>query len=313
MRVAFFGNPGFALGILKGIEGVHDIKLVVCSEDKRAGRGNKLSFCEVKEHALARGYEIAQPSKLDKGFADYLRSLDIDVAVVAAYGKLIPDFILGIPKYDFINVHGSILPRWRGAAPIQRAIIEGDEYSGVSIMKMVKELDAGGVYQEERILLDERETASSLSDKLIKIGVSNLLEVMDKLENSDIKPMEQSGEGITYAKKISKNEGLLDYNKSPEELDNLIRGLYPYPAAKTYYKGELWKIYEAAFIEDEASMRDAGMIVSADSEGIKVACNGGYIVFESLQRAGGKRMFAADFVKGHRIEISAVLSSEVGK
>lgn len=315
MRVAFFGNPGFALGVLKGLEEEHEIVLVVCSEDKRAGRGKKISFCEVKEEALRQNYHIEQPEKLDGDFASYLASLEVDVAVVAAYGKLIPAEILDIPKYGFINVHASLLPRWRGAAPIQRAIMAGDEKTGVCIMDMVPALDAGPVYLREEIKIAEDETAASLNDKLIELGNQALLEVLSGLSEGKYQPEAQSAEGVTYAKKITKNEGLLDFTKSPEELCFLIRGLNPYPAAKTYYKGELWKIFEAEPVPKASTPgslgEEPGCITACDKGKIRVACKGGYIDIISLQRAGAKRMRAEDFLKGQKLELGSVLKSNI--
>lgn len=313
LRLGFFGNPDFALGVLKGLEDKHDIELVVCSEDKRAGRGKKLSYCEVKEHALAKNYHLEQPVKLDRAFAEYLEGLNLDCAIVAAYGKLIPAYLLGIPKYGFINVHASLLPRWRGAAPIQRAIMAGDEKSGVCIMDMVEALDAGPVYLRRELTLAEDETAESLSAKLIELGNEALLEVLGGLAEGRYSPLAQSEEGLTYAKKIEKNEGLLDYTKTPEELCALIRGLNPYPAAKTYYKGDLWKIYEARPVVKAQGLAESiappGSIVSTDGGKIRVGCKGGFIDIGSLQRAGAKRMSSEDFLKGQRPELGTILSA----
>lgn len=311
MRLAFFGNPGFALGVLKGLEAEHEIVTVVCSEDKRAGRGKKIQYSEVKDYALSKGYHIDQPPKLDEAFKEYLSDLNLDVAVVAAYGKLLPKFLLDLPKYGFINVHASLLPRWRGAAPIQRAVMAGDRKTGVAIMRMVEALDAGPVYLLKEIDMAEDETAESLNAKLIALGNCALSEVLNGLPHGLYEPKAQSEEGITYAKKIGKNEGLLDYSLSPYELSNLIRGLYPYPAAKTYHKGELWKIYAAEpGISEQSSEEEAyGLIVSAGKGGIRVLCRGGYLDIKELQRAGAKRMRAEDFIKGQKLEPGSILSS----
>lgn len=315
MRVAFFGNPGFALGILKGLEREHEIVLVVCSEDKKAGRGKKISYSEVKDYALTKNYHIEQPPKLDEGFKAYLSSLDLDAAIVAAYGKLIPASLLDVPRYGFINVHGSLLPRWRGAAPIQRAIMAGDEKSGVAIMDMVEALDAGPVYLMREMRLAEDETAETLSQKLIDLGNEALLEVLRGLPEGRFSPEAQPGEGITYAKKIAKDEGLLDFSKSAGELSNLIRGLNPYPAAKTYYKGELWKVYEAEAITKEGLTKetDYGRILSLEGGRIRVACKDGALDISVLQRAGGKKMSSEDFLKGQKLELGSRLSSVKGE
>lgn len=309
MKLAFFGTPVFAANVLRELSSLHEIVLVVSTPDKKRGRGKKLRQSPVKELAVDLSLELCEPQILDDEFTSRLRDSNADLAVVVAYGKLIPDFVLSVPKYGFVNVHASILPRWRGAAPIHRAILAGDDKSGISIMKMDAGLDTGDVYSMASLDIVPNETTASLESRLNSLGISELSKVLEDIAEGSAKALPQSECGVSYAHKIEKDMAFIDWNSKYEELSRLVRGLNPYPCAKTYFNGDLIKIYcvskvnVAEKIPAESFLKaNCGSILYAGDEGIYVRCADGVLSIDELQMAGSNRMSAADFLRGKALK-----------
>lgn len=315
MKVVFAGTPEFArLAYAAIVDAGFEVPLVMTQPDRRAGRGMKLMPSAVKQEALARGAEILQPVslRLDGKYAqeaaearEVLESLQPDVMVVAAYGLILPQWTLDLPKYGCLNIHGSLLPRWRGAAPIQRAIEAGDEFSGVGIMQMEAGLDTGPVLLEKKIPI-ARMNAAELHDELAKLGAEAIVEALSKLaaEGHDaFEPRVQSEVGVTYAEKLSKDEAILDWSEPAELLERRIRAFTPVPGAKVHLDGfdEPVKIWSAELIGLEEAVEVApGTVLARSAEGVDVACGQGALRLTELQRAGGRRQAAEQFVQGWR-------------
>lgn len=306
MKIAFFGTPIFSAKILEALIDRHEVKVCVTAPDAKSNRGKKLNPPEAKKIAVERGIKVCQPVKLNAEFLEEFKRFDIDLAVVVSYGRIIPESYLNLPKYGFINIHASILPRWRGAAPIHRAILSGDRESGISIMQMDKGLDTGDVHSILTCEIDPEESTGTLHDKLLELGCEAILDFLDRLEDCEKNgktlpmPKKQDDSRSTYADKIKKEMAIVDWNMDGIEIERLIRGLNPYPSAKTSYKGELLKLHMAKFIPAEHSL-DCGLVEDAGVSGIKVACRGGFINISKIQRAGSKAMGVAEFLRGNPI------------
>lgn len=307
MKIAFFGTPDFASTVLKSLINKHKVVCVITAQDRRRGRGKKFTPTPVKELAVKENIPILQPSNLKtEEFYREISRYDFDLAVVVAYGKIIPQSILDIPAYGFVNVHASLLPRWRGSAPIHRAILSGDKETGISIMKMDSGLDTGPVYKKISLQIDEEDTTGILFEKLAEIGSKALLEVIPELEKSEIEAVIQGEEGVLYAHKIEKSMSEINWNKTCKEIVNLIKALNPYPSAKTNYNGEMWKIFKASCIF-APHLKKNGEIISLDENGIKVACSDGYLIIEELQKSGAKKIKASEFLNGNEVKIGSIL------
>ena len=244
MRVVFMGTPDFAVGTLKAlIEAGHDVAAVVTQPDKPKGRSKSLVFSPVKEEAVAHEITVLQPERArDEAFVEELRTYNADVIVVVAFGQILPASIINMPKYGCVNVHASLLPKYRGASPIQWAVIDGCEYSGVTTMKMDEGLDTGDILMVEKVKLDVKETGGSLFDRLSDVGANLLVKTLEGLEAGSITPVKQDDSESTYVKMLHKSFGKMDFNKSAAELERLIRGLNPWPSAFTYIDGKMLKI-----------------------------------------------------------------------
>lgn len=308
MKIAFFGTPEFAAKILENLADKNEVKACITSPDARRGRGKKFLPSEVKKVAVEKNIEVYQPSKLDDDFFELFKDFDIDIAIVVAYGRIIPEKFLNLPKYGFVNIHASILPKWRGAAPIHRAILEGDKKSGISIMQMDKGLDTGDVLKVLEYEIKDDDTTGILHDKLLDLGIKGILEYIDELESgNEIFPIKQDDSLATYAHKIKKEMAIIDWDDEGKKIERLIKGLNPYPVAKTNYNGELLKIYKANFIPENHNLK-AGEISQANDEGIKVACKDGYINIKKLQKAGSKAMNVDEFLRGKKLSKGDILS-----
>ncbi|MBR4931913.1 MAG: methionyl-tRNA formyltransferase [Alphaproteobacteria bacterium] len=297
MKVVFMGTPDFAVPVLEKLAEKHQVVCVYTQPPRPAGKGYKLTPSPVHQKAEEFGISVRTPVSLRKSeeqqaFAD----LQADVAVVCAYGLILPQAILDAPKKGCINIHASLLPRWRGAAPIQRAIQAGDTQSGVTIMQMDAGLDTGDMLLVETCPIQSDTTAQMLHDTLSEMGARLIIQTLD----SDLKPVAQPIEGITYAEKIQKSEALIDWNLSATQICRNIMAFNPYPTAYTLYKGERIKIFTAVAM-DEITDKSAGTILDED---LKIACGDGTVLkVLTLQRAGKKMMSASDFMKGNSLTV----------
>lgn len=307
MKILFMGTPDFAAVSLQALidEGL-DVVGVISQPDKPKGRGHKLQPTDVKVTAQSAGLNVYQPETLkNNAIADLFDELKPDLIAVAAYGKLLPEYVLNYPKYGCVNVHASLLPKYRGAAPIQWAIANGDKVTGVTTMQMGKGLDTGDMLLKAETEIGEYETAEKLFERLAKIGGDLLVKTIKGLENGEITPEPQNDAEATYAPMISRETGKIDWTKSPREICKLICAMNSWPLAHTLYKGETLKIAEAVIAEGNGK---CGEILSLDKgRGLKVAAGDGAIYIKTAQFTGSKRMNVEDYARGHEIEIGSVL------
>ena len=306
MRILFMGTPDFAVSSLKRlVEDGHELCGVFTQPDKPKNRGHKLTPSPVKEYALSQGLEVYQPLKMRDGEAfSIVERLAPELIVVAAYGKILPEDILNFPQYGSINVHSSLLPKYRGAAPINWAILDGEEETGVSIMYMAKELDAGDVILQKTTPIDPREDALTLTTRLAELGAEALSETVAALQNGTASRTPQDGSKMTYASMLTKEMSPVDWTRSAHAVSCQIRGLIPWPCATTdVISGEPIKLYAAEETGADTSAQP-GTIVAAGKAGIDIACGDGKVLrLTELQAQGGKRMTAAAYLLGHPIQL----------
>ena len=308
MKIVFMGTPDFAVSALKALhEDGHDISLVVTQPDKPKGRGHKMAPPAVKVYAEENGLNVYQPMscKTDETYEHLLKE-NADLFVVAAYGQILPQRILDIPKYGCINIHASLLPKYRGAAPIQWSIINGEKKTGVTTMQMNAGLDTGDMLIKKEVIIENTENLETLHDKLAEAGVDAIRETIAAIESGTLKPEKQNDDESTYAPMISKATGYLDFNKEMESIYNLIRGLNPFPYASTTYKGGRFKVISAVCVELDKNAEN-GKILDVSSDGILVKCTGGAILIKEVQFEGKKKMPVSEYIKGNKIEIGEVL------
>ena len=304
MRILFMGTPDFAVASLKRlVEDGHDICGVFTQPDKPNILGHKLTFSPSNEDALAQNLTVYQPLKMRDGEAmGIVETLAPELIVVAAYGKILPEDILNYPKYGSINVHSSLLPKYRGAAPINWAILDGEKETGVSIMYMAKELDAGDVILQKVTAIGEDEDALVLTTRLAELGAEALSEAVNALKNGTADRTPQDGSKQTYASMLSKEMSPIDWGRPAHAIDCQVRGLIPWPCASTELAGQRFKVYRTA--PGQETDKAPGTILSAGKAGIEVACGDGRSLFiTELQAEGGKRMAAAAYLLGHPIQI----------
>ncbi len=303
MKLIFMGTPDFSVGTLEAlIEAGHEITLVVSQPDKPKGRGHELQPTPVKEVALKHGLEIFQPVKIrEEAAVQRIRETEADAIIVVAFGQIIPKSILEMKKYGCINVHASLLPKYRGAAPIQWAVIDGEKESGVTIMQMDEGLDTGDMLLKGVYTLEEDETGGSLFDRLSALGASLCVEALEKLEKGELVPEKQGETTTDYAKMLTKDMGALDFTRPAAELERLIRGLNPWPSAYTSLDGKTLKVWAAEVCESEKA-GICGEIVKVTKDAIYVACGEGALKITELQLQGKKRMDTAAFLRGYRVE-----------
>ena len=302
MKIIFAGTPEFAVPALTAlIAAGHEIVLVLTQPDRPAGRGMKLKASPVKDLALRHQIPVFQPETL-KDAASQLRiqAAGSEVMIVAAYGLIIPTVVLQMPRYGCYNIHASLLPRWRGAAPIQRAILAGDKETGVTIMEVVPALDAGAMVSKGVVPIGERDTAQTLHDALAKVGGELMVSAMRRLAQAGNLPAEPQDEAqVTYAAKLQKSEAAIDWRHSAVELSRQVRAFNPFPVAQATLNGETCRIWMATALPGTAP---AGRIVSLD-DGITVGCGEGLLKIEELQMPGAKRLPTRDFLAGHNLKI----------
>ena len=314
MRIVFMGTPDFAVPTLESlIQSDHTIVGVVTQPDRPRGRSGKLQYSPVKETAEAAGIPVFQPERIKDGsFQPTLQKLAPDVIIVVAFGQILPKDVLELPQYGCINVHASLLPKLRGAAPIQWSVIDGDAQSGVTIMQMDEGLDTGDILLIKKYTLDDKETGGSLFDKLAAFGGPMVLEVLNQAEQGSLNPIPQ-GEEYTYAKMLSKETGRLDFSKTAVELERLIRGLNPWPSAFTMLGDKMLKLWEADVISAEEQEKSGvakgspGEVVLTDKKTLWIQTGDGCLAVQSLQMAGKKRMETDAFLRGVTIEKGTIL------
>ena len=308
MKTVFFGAPDFAAeSLLALIEGGHEILAVVSQPDKGRGRSGKPVPTPVGQIALEKGILLLRPEKIrDKDLEGQLRELSAEIFIVAAYGQFLPLRLLNMPEHGAVNVHASLLPKYRGASPVATAIIKGESITGISIMQMAKGMDTGPVLHMREIEIAGDDTAGSLTAKLAKLGGEALLEALDMIKEGRAVPVPQDDNLATYAPLFTKEMGLMDFSKSANEAANLVRGLDPWPGAYVNIPGGTLKIWRAASSADSHNTAP-GTILSADSRGIRVACKDGVLELLEVQAPGGKRLAAVEYIKGRQVPIGQVL------
>ena len=306
MRILFMGTPDFAVASLKRlVEDGHDVCGVFTQPDKPKNRGHKMAFSPVKEYALTVGIPVYQPMKLRDGEAQRLvEELAPELIVVAAYGRILPEDILNTPPYGSINVHSSILPKYRGAAPINWAILNGDSVTGVTIMYMAKELDAGDVILCRETAIDPDEDAQTLTARLAALGADALAQAVERLHDGTAVRTPQDHSAYTYAPMLDRSLSPLDFSKSARQLHDQVRGLIPWPCASMTLDGKNVKVYRTV-VGGETALT-AGKIAEAGKQGLAIACGDGRLLrILELQAEGGKRMAAADYLRGHPVQVDA--------
>lgn len=310
MKIIFMGTPDFAVGTLRSLaEAGHEITLVVSQPDKPKGRGHAMVPTPVKVVAEELGIPVFQPVKIREA-KDVLEKTEADVCVVAAFGQIIPASILHMKKYGCINVHASLLPKYRGAAPIQWAVIDGEKESGVTIMQMDEGLDTGDMLAKAIVPLDEKETGGSLFDKLSEAGGRLCVETLVKLEKGEITPEKQGESPTAYASMLDKKMGNIDWNKSAVVIERLVRGLNPWPSAYTHLDGKTLKIWACDVLPQSASKGESGEILEVTKDAIHVQTGDGILVLREIQLAGKARMDAGAFLRGYKVVPGTVLSAE---
>lgn len=306
LNAVFMGTPEFAAQSLKLVIGSHNVQCVYTQPDRPAGRGRKITASAVKQLAQASGIKVHQPVNL-KNEATTLQSLNPDIIVVVAYGLLLPQEILNIPRFGCINVHGSLLPRWRGAAPIQRAIEAGDEKSGVCIMQMEVGLDTGPVFANHTVSLGQSITAGELHDELASVGAKALIEVLDNIERGQANAEPQSETGVTYATKLARSEARINWRTNAVDIGRKIRAFNPWPICSTSYRGKDLRILRSNINKLDHSAQP-GEVIHVSSEGITVACGGDAVSLTDLQKPGGKILTAKEFLNGHDVTVGDIFS-----
>jgi len=306
MKIIFMGTPDFAAASLEAlIDSRHEIQAVVTQPDKPKGRKGELTPSPVKVIAKREGIKVYQPLKVrDEEFVETLRAYNPDVMVVVAFGQIIPLSILEMPKYGCVNIHGSLLPKYRGAAPIQWAVLDGEKETGITTILMDEGIDTGDILLKKTIKIDTDETSGSLFDKLMALGAETILETLDELEKGNLTPTKQGESPTAYAKMLTKTMGLIDFTKPAKELDCFVRGMNPWPSAYTLLSGKTLKLWKVRAVEGSGK---AGSVIVIGKESFTIACGEGAIEVLEVQLEGKKRMSAGDFLKGSTLNIGQEL------
>lgn len=310
IRIVYMGTPDFAVEPLEAIiKAGYEVAAVVTQPDKQKGRGKEVKMTPVKVCALRHGIPVFQPVKIKEPEAvAELEKYQADLFVVAAFGQLLSEEILNMPEYGCINIHASLLPAYRGAAPIQWAVLNGEKESGVTIMQMDKGLDTGDMLLKRSVELSPKETGDSLHDKLMHLGAELIVEALSKLEKGELVPEKQKDELSSYAKKLTKAMGQIDWSKDAVSLERWIRGLNSWPSAYTFFGGKTLKIWEAQVTEENGAQKaEPGQVVSVSRESFTVACSQGALQILSLQLEGKKRVLTREFLLGYQVEPGMIL------
>ena len=308
MNIVFMGTPDFAVPSLEALIKEFGVKAVYTQPDRPKGRGKKLAFSPVKEVAVANNIEVLQPEKIrnDVEAVEYLKELKPDFIIVVAFGQILTKEVLDIPKYGCINLHASLLPMYRGAAPLNWVIINGEEKTGNTTMLMDVGLDTGDMLLKNEVEVSKFMTAGELYEELKLSGAELLVETIKKVANGEVTPIKQNDEESTYAPMLNKEIAKIDWNKSAEEIHNHIRGMNPWPIATTLYDDKVMKVYESDF-EPSKSAKEPGIILKADKKGIVVSTKEGNLIIKKLQFPNGKPLMVEQFINGNDIEIGKKL------
>ncbi len=308
MKVLFMGTPDFAVGALEAIiRAGHQVVGVVTQPDKPKGRGKEMQFPPVKECAVKHNIPVFQPVKVKEQEAvETLRTFDADIFVVAAFGQILSKEILEMPKFGCVNIHASLLPKYRGAAPIQWAVINGEKESGVTIMQMNEGLDTGDMLMKKAVVLEEKETGESLFDKLSQIGAELIVEALPKIEAGELVPEKQDEAKSSYAGRLTKSLGKIDWSDSAVAIERLIRGLNSWPSAYTSFHGKTLKIWEADVTAGDET-KNPGVVLEVTKDTIVVNTKDGALALKSVQLEGKKRMAVKDFLLGYKVEVDCSL------
>lgn len=304
MKTIFMGTPEFALPSLKLVAEKTDLKAIFTKEDKPNSRGNKIVINPIKQYGLDNNIEIIQPKKLrDEEIINKIKEINPDLIVVVAYGKIIPKSIIDIPKYGIINVHSSLLPKYRGASPIHSAILNGDRETGVSIMYIEEELDSGDVILQKKCEISDEDTLGTLHDRLKIIGAEALGQVLDLIENGKVSAVPQEHDKATFVKPISKEEEKIDWAKSKEEIHNKVRGLNPFPGAYTSFKGEIIKIYEVEKTDSEFDGEFGEIVELRKKSGPVIKTGNGSLILKNVKVQGKKNQSGIDLLNGRIFQL----------
>jgi len=309
MKIIFMGTPDFSVPCLDIlVQNGYEISLVVTQADKPKGRGHKLTPPPVKEYALSKGIPVYQPDSMkDESTLSYLKKFEADVYIVVAYGKILPKAVLELPRYGCINVHASLLPNLRGAAPIQWSIINGESMTGVTTMQMDVGLDTGDMLMKKEVAISDSDTGETLHDKLCVAGAEVLLDTLKALEKEELKPEKQDDSLSCYAPMIDKTISKIDFTQSADSICRLVRAMNSYPYAHTFYEGKLMKVISAIPVKSSGASAPCGTILSVDNEGIKISCKEGVVLVTELQMEGKRKMSVGDYIKGNTINIGTKL------
>lgn len=311
MKIVFMGTPDFAVGALKAlIKAGHEITLVVTQPDKPKGRGKEMAKSAVKLCAEEYGIPTFQPDKIrTEESIDYLKTVPADVFVVAAFGQILTADVLNMPKYGCINIHASLLPMYRGAAPIQWVILNGEKEAGVTIMQMDEGLDTGDMLLSGKITLSEDETGDSLHDKLMDLGGELIVEALQKLEEGSLTATPQPEGPLFYVKMLKKEMGNLDFTRSAEEIERTVRGLYSWPGAYSFYQGKLLKVIKVAIAERD-SIGNPGEITEVTKDSVTVQCGKGSVKILTVKPQGKKEMTVHDYLLGNKFSVGEKFKTE---
>ena len=311
MKIIFMGTPDFAVGTLEAlVEAGHEVVLAVTQPDKPKGRGKEMQYTPVKECALKYDIPVFQPRRVrEPECIEELRKYDADIMVVVAFGQILPKEILEMCSYGCINVHASLLPKYRGSAPIQWAIIDGEEVTGVTTMQMDEGLDTGDMLLKTEVTIEPKETGGSLFDKLAQAGAKLCVETLEALQNGTVTPIPQGETTTAYAKMLDKQLGNIDWNKTGVEIERLIRGLTPWPSAYTNWNDKVMKIWDAEVSAIDVEMEGAkpGTIVKVEKDAFYVQTGEGLLKVCELQIPGKKRMDAGAFLRGYQVKVGEEL------
>lgn len=307
MNIVFMGTPEFAVPSLRALIGKYDVKAVLTQPDKPKGRGKKMAYSEVKEEALKHDIPVYQPIKLkdDRELIEKLKELKPDFIIVVAFGQILTKEVLDIPKYGCINLHASLLPMYRGAAPLNWAIINGEKVSGNTTMMMDVGLDTGDMLLKDEVEISDTMTAGELHDLLMVRGADLLVQTIEGIVHNTITP-EKQGDETFYAKMLDKNLANICWNNDAKDIHNLVRGLNPWPIAYTEYKEQRMKIFETEVIHENTS-KEPGTILDVNKNGIKVACKENVLLIKKVQFPNGKPLTIEQYINGHEIEKNIIL------
>lgn len=313
MKLIFLGTPEFAVPILqKLLEAGKEIVAVITQPDKPAGRGSLLKSPPVKDIAEQKGLQCLQFKSLKKEDAcDCIKQIMPDLGVVAAYGKIIPADVLKIPKFGFINVHPSLLPKYRGASPIQTAIINGEQETGVTIMQLDEGMDTGDILLQRTVEIKNDDTAETMHDRLSLVSAEMVIDAIKLLEEGKLSPVKQDHSKATYTKPLKKSNGEIEWKKSAFEIFNFVRGVYSWPGAYTFIHGNYLKVFPFKGYKNEATERnEAGMIVNINNESLQIQCGKGIVELTEVQLEGRKKLKVSEFLRGYKIEKGEILGKK---